>query len=521
MIADHALLQVLTAGVAGLVLSVIIEQFLHPRPRLVRPIRIWSIHAGLWCAAYTFPALLLGRPWCAMTATLAIMITLILVSNAKQKNLREPFLFQDYDYFWDALRFPRLFLPFLGLKNFCFAAVCFVLALFALWQEAPPPSRLALNGQFGGIIILLICAAALLWWGKADLPHVSFDPEKDIRLWGLLPSLWVYGAASRRMPEAHSPFDHAFAPTPNAVPHLVAVQSESFFDARTLFAGIKPDVLCAFDVLRTNAFLCGDLSVPAWGANTVRTEFSFLTGIPAQSMGVHRFNPYQSLLRGWTASSLPLFLKKLGYRTVCIHPYWSQYYGRNRVLKRLGFDMFLDIGAFGGVERTGAYIGDMEVGKCVLRVLRESVSPTFIFAITMENHGPLHLDHIPAEKTASFYSVTPKTECSELGAYLYHLKNADRMLDLLHKELVFCNVPVSLCFYGDHVPIMPDVYKIFMEPDGTVPYFCWNNYHTRDLAQGIPTKQELKLKRRTLAVHDLAQTWLESNLTGLMYRRSL
>lgn len=511
---EGALLQVLAVGAVGLALSVVIERFLLPRPFLIRPKEAWATHVGLWCAVYAPLVLLMNRPWCAMAATSAMLITLVLVSNAKYKNLREPFIFHDYDYFLDAIRYPRLFLPFLGLKSFCLAVVFFILALFGFLYEQPP-ARFAPYDHFGGESILLIVSILLLWKGKHRL---CIEPEKDLRNLGLLPALWAYAAASHTPPEAQSPFVRVSASEGHSMPHLIAIQSESFFDARTLFSGIRQDVLHSFDRMRAEADIHGPLTVPAWGANTVRTEFSFLTGIPAQRMGVHRFNPYQIVARGWAVQSLPLFLKSLGYRTVCIHPYWAHFYGRDRVLPQLGFDAFLDIRAFGGAQYAGTYVSDKEVEKHIMQVLQAAACPTFIFAITMENHGPLHLDPLRSKDTPDFYSFPPPDDCDDLGAYLCHLSNTDGMLHLLHTALQQADFPASLCFYGDHVPIMPSVYKKLAEPTGEVPYFCWSNQHLRTLfphnKKIWESAQDTNGKERPLDVHNLALTWLNTvNLT--------
>ena len=207
--------------------------------------------------------------------------------------------------------------------------------------------RFSLQGQLGGSLVLLLGTAVLLSRQRNHASLAVFDPEKDLQTLGLLPSLWLYALASRTLPHVRSPFASATVTT-RPRPHLIVIQSESFFDARHLFAGIRPDILQTFDALRMEAACYGPLDVPAWGANTIRTEFSFLTGIAAQALGVHRFNPYRAIARGWSVDALPLFLKKMGYRTVCVHPYWGNFYGRKYVLPRLGFDTFLDIGAFQG-----------------------------------------------------------------------------------------------------------------------------------------------------------------------------
>ena len=507
MAVDHGLLEMAAIGVLGLAFSVMAERLLKPRPLLIRPGVAWCAHLALWCATYGFLVLLTGRPWCAMVAVTAIVTMLVLVSNAKYKSLREPFIFQDYDYFIDALRYPRLFLPFLGAKGFMGIAAGFVLALAGLLLETPPKTRFAMNGQLGGVVAMLAAAFLLLWQLKRHAPPRCFYPEKDLRDLGLLGSLWAYAVAEKTPPTGRSPFADVPCCAPDRLPHLIAVQSESFFDARTLHPGIRPDILAAFDVLRAESRLSGSLAVPAWGANTVRTEFAFLTGIADEKMGVHRFNPYKAVTRGWSVHSLPFFLKRLGYRTVCIHPYHAHFYGRDHVLRLLGFDEFMDISVFVDARRIGPYVGDMAVGERILQALEKTTCPTFIFAITMENHGPLHME-TPCPKIAeTMYTAPPPAGCEELPAYLRHLHNADSMLRMLSTVLGQAEYTASVCFYGDHVPIMPSTYKALHTPKGMVPYFCWENQQAR----GVPwnnTAYELT-PGSPLAVHDLALRWLE------------
>jgi phosphoglycerol transferase MdoB-like AlkP superfamily enzyme len=238
------------------------------------------------------------------------------------------------------------------------------------------------------------------------------------------------------------------------------------------------------------------LEVPAWGANTVRTEFAFLSGIGENELGVHRFNPYRAIAAGWNVLSLASYLKRLNYRTVCIHPYPASFYRRDRVCPRLCFDEFLDVRAFDDAMRYGPYIGDGAVADKIEAVLLEASVPTFIFAITMENHGPLHLERIKPSDIDELYIRPPPAGCDDLTIYLRHLRNADRMISRLRQTLEQCERPASLCWFGDHVPIMPAVYEIFGAPHGEVEYVLWNRQWT-----GCPAE-------RKTHVHDLALDWL-------------
>src|SRR5690606_4826345 len=125
------------------------------------------------------------------------------------------------------------------------------------------------------------------------------------------------------------------------LPDLVSVQSESFFDVRREFPEVQRSVLAQFDELCAQAVQYGELTVAARGANTVRSEFAFLSGVDVGTLGVHQFNPYRTLASSGKTATLPSYLRALGYRTVCIHPYHANFYRRDRVLPFLGFDEFI------------------------------------------------------------------------------------------------------------------------------------------------------------------------------------
>lgn len=505
---EESFTTVLLVAWGGFVLSVIIERWMIPRLAFARPGAAWVLHAGLWFLSYALVTLILGRPWFSAAIVLAVILTVVLVNNAKVKSLREPFVFQDYEYFTDAIRHPRLYIPFLGWWKFLGAAAGFILAVaIGLWGESVPEQRFVLSGQAGGILVLSVLGILFLLIGHHKTLPVSFNPQQDVVRLGLLASLWRYGWEERRFPETPSPFDFSVAkPQAYDLPHLVAVQSESFFDPRSLYTGIRQDVLMEFDRLGKDALFHGKLSVPAWGANTVRTEFAFLSGMGEAALGVHRFNPYRALAAGWNIASVASFLKKIGYRTICIHPYPINFYRRNQVYPRLGFDEFLDIRLFDHTMRFGPYTGDAAVADRVSALLTNAETPLFIFVITMENHGPLHLERVSPSDMERLYSEPPPAGCDDLTIYLRHLRNADAMIAQLRQTLENCGQAASLCWYGDHVPIMPTVYDIFGVPKGQVDYICWSNQN----------QSSATARMHHLSVEMLSTRWLTDIFPDLM-----
>lgn len=462
-------MSMLSAWLAGLILSFAVLCLLRPALPLPWSWRLRGVvlHLGLWLATHALLVLVLGRVWFAMALGLALLMLIVQVSNAKHHALREPFVFQDFEYFTDALRHPRLYIPFLGWWKFAAIVAMVLVALvvgFAL-ASADAGARPTAAGVLG--LGLLLLAGA----GRGGQPR--FDPLSDMRREGLLASLWDYGWAERQALRFGSSVWQQ-TPIPDGLPDLLVVQSESFFDARRLGAGIRQDVLAAFDSICNEAIRSGRLQVPAWGANTVRSEFAFLSGLDERALGVHRFNPYRRI-RASTPDTLVLRLREAGYRTVCVHPYPASFYNRERVFPHLGFDEFIDIEAFAGAERVGPYVSDKAVTDKVLELLATATQPLFIFVITMENHGPLHLERVDAADLPALYDTPPPAGCDDLSVYLRHLRNADAMIARLRSALIEHPRPAKLCWYGDHVPIMPSVYRRFGEPDGQTDYFIWQN----------------------------------------------
>jgi len=477
----------------GLALSWALEACLslRPRPPWRRPASAVFLHAGLWMLAFALAWALVRRPYFAAALALAAAGLIVAVNNAKYQALREPFVWADFEYFTDALRHPRLYLPFLGLWRALAAAAGAGGALAAgLLLEAPAPS-------WEGAVAVGLGGAAMAGAAGSRKVRISFDARKDLRRLGLAMALWRYARSERRAqaPPA-TPFSIPPAERPETLPDLVSVQSESFFDPRGLYPQLRPELLGEFDALRAQACAHGPLRVASWGANTVRTEFAFLSGLDAGRQGVHRYQPYRRLARSGVAS-LAGYLRDLGYRTVCVHPYHGGFYGRDRVLPLLGFDEFLDISAFEGGAPGTPYVGDREVAARVIGLLRqERDQPLYVHVITMENHGPLHWERVEAADEAAVCREPLPADCRDLVAYCRHLRNADAMFAMLASALAALPRPAGLCIYGDHVPIMPTVYRRLGAPTGETEYVIWRS----DRAAGSPAAP--------LAASDLGQAFL-------------
>ncbi|XUO84654.1 LTA synthase family protein [Halomonas sp. KM007] len=477
----------------GLVFSLAFEALLSPRPAPLwqRPMAANVIHLGSWLLLFGLFTLLLQRPWFAVVFVLSLQLVVVQSSNTKSKTLNEPFICHDFEYFWDAILHPRLYVPFFGIGLAIAASSAGAIAIGSFLYVEP-----SLVSQWSTVLflqstgLLAGLGAVLVAVGLRSLGAMSLQPVEDLHRVGLYASLWAYGVAlMRSSPPDPLASPYAAASQPSAVaspdsaerPNVVLVQSESFFDPRPWCPEVASTLLQHFDATFTEAVEKGELSVLSLGANTVRTECAVLTGLAPSAWGARQFNPYRTLSR-YPLPSVASAFRAQGYRTICVHPYPATFYMRDNVMPQLGFDTFIDISAFDSSDKHGQYIGDQAVARKVGRLLKDDDNrPLFVFVITMENHGPLHLE---APTQARLAATLPNAtwpladHLRELAVYLHHLGEADQMLANVKTALNERVRPGILGWYGDHVPILPDAYGHFMPPTGRTPYMIWSTQST-------------------------------------------
>jgi len=491
-----------------------LEALLRPRPVAPwrRPPAVLGVHAGVWTLVFALALALFQRPWFAAANALALQIVLIIVNNAKYRSLGEPFVYPDFVFFTDAVKHPRLYLPFLGWLAPLAVVLGYGAALRAGLTGEPALAAGMPTWRLPGLAAACAALGLLLAWVAARrLPaSIQCDAVRDVQQLGLIAALWQYALAERADTQgirAGAPFTRpAPQQLPAPLPDLLVIQSESFFDPRRQYPQIRADVLANYDILRGEALQHGPLCVDAWGANTIRTEFAFLSGLAPGSLGVHRFHPYRKLARQGVAT-LASYLRGLGYRCVCVHPYHGSFYGRDTVLPALGFDEFIDIRAFGAARRVGPYVGDLALADTVQALLGEDRrQPLYVHVITMENHGPLHSERVTRAETQDLLSHAIAPDCADLLAYARHLRNADAMFGRLHQYLSSRARPGALCLFGDHVPIMPKVYRQLGAPDGTTDYLLWRS--DQRPARAADTASHTTAHATALSAHQLAQAFL-------------
>jgi phosphoglycerol transferase MdoB-like AlkP superfamily enzyme len=237
--------------------------------------------------------------------------------------------------------------------------------------------------------------------------------------------------------------------------------------------------------------------VPAWGANTMRAEFAVLTGVPESDLGYDRFNPYYALARRPIESQV-WRLRRAGYRTVCLHPFDRRFFRRDLAMPALGFERFLGRETLGGARRP-PYRADPEFADDILRILQESGPRTFIFAITMGNHGPWLPRGLPIDPAVSgLFDPADVAGGASLQRYLDGLRRSDEMLRVLLAGLAERSPAALLAVYGDHLPSLGDAFAHFGFAESSSDYAIWPG-------AGAP-------QRCDLAAHQLGRLIVDSVL---------
>jgi phosphoglycerol transferase MdoB-like AlkP superfamily enzyme len=394
------------------------------------------------------------------------------------------------------------YVPRSAIIGLLLALACTV--TLARWER--PWWRLR-GGRRAFVFVPLLALGATLLLGTQPWPHVyaadvddyqQWSPAESARHGGLLTTLLRFSwdttfvlpepdrALAGRFMQGHAPAPRAVGPAEDERPDIVIVQSESFFDPARL-RGLGPEqVLPEFRrVAATSRH--GDLWVPTYGGGTIRTEFEVLTGIAMRYFPETQY-PYFRL----TASAVPSLASVLaaqGYRTLAVHPHEREFWNRAAAFSRLGFSGFDAIEQFGDAPHVGWYISDEALVDHILRALDDTRGPQFVFAISMENHGPYegYPNADPAGIAAQPVPAGVEGDGADrLRGYLYHLASADHSLGRLADALRNRPRRTLLLFYGDHLPALPLLYAGAGFDDGAaapsqpVPWLLLDTAHPRE-----------------------------------------
>ncbi len=239
-------------------------------------------------------------------------------------------------------------------------------------------------------------------------------------------------------------------------PHVIICMSESFWDVTQLATIPFPcDPVPHFrSIVRTG--VSTELYTPVFGGNTCDAEFEILTGM-SNGYFPRGSRAYNQLIQRPIPSLVRVF-KESGYRTSAIHTYKKWFWNRLNVYRHLGFDDFISLESMDNPVIKGKFVGDDELACRIIRHITADTLPHFIFALSMQNHGPYN-EHRYSELECRVVTGFSPSGNRELNMYVQGLIDADRSLRTLTTYIDMASRPTLLFFFGDHLPGFTHVYR--------------------------------------------------------------
>ena len=313
----------------------------------------------------------------------------------------------------------------------------------------------------------------------------------------------------------------AYAIDENFRPNIVIVMSEAFWDP-TVLPGVSfsEDPLPYFHELQKESS-SGILLSPVYGGGTANTEFEVLTGCSTEFLPAGSI-PYATILNK-TTDALPAMLSSQGYRTTAIHTYEDWFYRRDTVYADIGFERFISKDDFIEPSYYGQFIRDTELSDKILEVLDETEKPNFIFALSMQAHGPYSNEKNPENAIKVEGDLAP-TSLSLLENYTNIIADVDHSIRLLMDGLKKQKEPTMLVFFGDHLPMLGEHFDVYKESyyfdeqqtyeqylkKYSVPIIVWDNYSDK--------REDLRMSSSFLGPFILASSKNKGNaLTDFLY----
>lgn len=250
---------------------------------------------------------------------------------------------------------------------------------------------------------------------------------------------------------------------------VVYVLSESFSDPSRV-PGLKTNKDSMPNIRKIKAGTTSGLMLSSgYGGGTANLEYMGLSGLSMANFESSLSSPYQQLVpsQHWTPTINQLWgapVNSLGY-----HPYESSMYSRATNYKKFGFSHFYtltgpDVIKYQDKIDESPYVSDKSSYDSALEGIKSGKTNKFIQIITMQNHMPYHEWYENNDYTAESTTGTPlgDDEQQSIETYQKGVEITDQATQEFLNELDALDKPVTVVFYGDH---LPGIYSSASEDD--------------------------------------------------------
>lgn len=215
------------------------------------------------------------------------------------------------------------------------------------------------------------------------------------------------------------------------------------------------------------------LRSPTTGGMTVLAEFEMNTGLP---VGLLRQGIVPDYYLQSDAHGLARTASQLGYQTHFFHPFKATFWGRNLAIPALGYQTQHFEDSFPPLQQKGLYISDHALVQQVLAQVTAGPAPQFIYAVTMQGHGPFNQDRYgPQTRHAA---CAGEAEAQILDTYYTGVVDEMASLQELADALQASGKRYLLLAFGDHQPFLMGAAPRVLPPHPasdqmfTIPFFA-------------------------------------------------
>ena len=268
---------------------------------------------------------------------------------------------------------------------------------------------------------------------------------------------------------------------------VVMILSETFSDP-TRIPGISfstdpiPNIHAIKDTTTSGLMLSS-----GYGGGTANMEYQALTGLSLSIFDDSLIIPFQQLVPN---QKNPYAFNQIWNNRYgadgsdAVHPYYQSMYLRNVDYKKFGFSHLRTLDSTPSITHKDTidyspYVSDEEAYKNIIDLIEKQKHPQFLQLSTMQNHMPYTNWYIDNEFVGADTSTgLSADEYQNLETYTKGLNLTDQATASFLDELNQIDKPITVIFYGDHLPSIystadqdTENHVALHETD----YFIWSN----------------------------------------------
>lgn len=449
---------------------------------------------------------LFNRYWAALATTTALVMLMIVANRIKIAARNEPILPSEVRMYQ---AYGSLFKMVKGWIWVVAAIVVLLLVMIVVRLEKRyPVAKIKLPAKIGWLVVTVMAFGSSLFWnnqgsavnafmtGMGDQvmfynqlngacingPLIQFMNNLDVKVMNQpnrYSKVKMAAIAKRYQKEARR--INQTRQNDLSKQNIIFNLSESFSDPRRV-PGIKlaHDPMPNIERLKKNN-TSGLMISSGYGGGTANMEYMTLTGLALCSFSPTLPTPYTQLVpfqnQAWS-------INQLFKTSVAIHPYVGVFYSRIAVYQKFGFDRFMYLGSEYSIKHQSKigrsqYLSDATAYANTLDQLKHGGNGLFVNLVTMQNHLPYNQHYYDG---ADYYHASAKngTSTDQVEQFAMGVHYTDQAVAKFIKQIDRLNKPVTVVFYGDH---LPGIYQNDMAKDGLkmheTDYFIYSNRAAR------------------------------------------